>query len=227
MQRWVLGTLTIGQAPRPDVVPIIDRYIPADVRRIHIGVLDGQSRGEIDRRYRPEPEEPVLVTRLQDGTEVELSRRRMKGGVQQALRGLEAEGCDVILLLCTGTFDGLQCNKAWLVEPDHIIPAVVAGLIEKRQLGVIVPIASQIGSESGKWRPLHRPPIFAAASPYAATPDALVDTGTELQARGANAILLDCIGFTERHREALLPFGLPVILSNAVVAKALSELLGG
>ena len=48
-----------------------------------------------------------------------------------------------------------------------------------------------------------------------------------LQARGADAILLDCIGFTERHREALLPLGTPVILSNAVAAKALSELLGG
>jgi hypothetical protein len=74
---------------------------------------------------------PVGRRRLQDGAEMELSRRRMQGGVQQALRALEAEGCDAILLLCTGTFDGLQCNKAWLVEPDHIIPAVVAGLIEK------------------------------------------------------------------------------------------------
>jgi protein AroM len=49
-------------------VPIIDRYIPAEVRRIHIGVLDGLSRGEINRRYRPAPEEPVLVTRLLNGT---------------------------------------------------------------------------------------------------------------------------------------------------------------
>jgi protein AroM len=219
--------LTIGQAPRLDVLPIIDQHVAAEIRRIHRGVLDGLSRGEIDRRYRPEPEEPVLVTRLQDGIEVELSRRRMKGSVQEALRALEAEGCDAILLLCTGTFDDLECNKAWLVEPDHIIPAVVAGLIEKRQLGVIVPIASQIGSEAGKWWQLHRPPIFAAASPYAATPDAVVDVGKELQAQGVDAILLDCIGFTERHRQALLPLGLPVILSNAVAAKALSELLGG
>jgi protein AroM len=227
MKQRVLGTLTIGRAPRPDVVPIIDRYVSADIRRIHCGVLDGLSRGEIDRPYRPEPGEPVLVTRLQDGAQVELSRRRMQYGVQESLWALEAEGCDVILLLCTGTFEGLECNKAWLVEPDHIIPAVVAGLVQKRQLGVIVPIASQIGSESGKWRALHRPPIFAAASPYAATPDAAVAAGQELQAQGTDAILLDCIGFTERHRRALLPLGLPVILSNAVAAKLLSELLGG
>ena len=149
MHERVLGTLTIGQAPRADVVPIIDRYVSAEVRRIHRGVLDGLPHAEIAARYKPEEGEPELVTRLQDGTEITLSRARMKDGVQQTLAALEAEGCDAILLLCTGTFDGLECKKAWLVEPDHIIPAMVAGLVERRQLGVIVPIASQIGSESG------------------------------------------------------------------------------
>ena len=164
---------------------------------------------------------------LQDGTEIELSRHRMRDGVQGALAALEAEGCDAILLLCTGTFEGLACHKAWLIEPDHIISGMVAGLIERRQLGVIVPIASQIGSESGKWRALHRHPIFAAVSPYSDTQGAVLDVGKELKTQGADAILLDCIGFTERHRQALSPLDLPVILSNAVAAKAVGELLGG
>jgi protein AroM len=47
----VLGTLTIGQAPRPDVVPIIDAHVPAHVRREHKGVLDGLDHDEIARRY--------------------------------------------------------------------------------------------------------------------------------------------------------------------------------
>src|SRR5215212_734246 len=92
----VLGTLTIGQAPRADVVPIIDRHVPGAVRRVHRGVLDGLSHAEIDARYRPEPGEAVLVTRLHDGAEVALSRRRMRDGVQQALAALEGDGCDVI-----------------------------------------------------------------------------------------------------------------------------------
>jgi protein AroM len=227
MRQRVLGTLTIGQAPRPDVVPIIDRHVPADIRRIHRGVLDELTHTEIAARYRPAPGEPVLVTRLQDGTEIELSRHRMRDGVRDALATLEAEGCDTILLLCTGTFEGLACRKAWLIEPDHIIPGMVAGLVERRQLGVIVPIASQIGSESGKWQGLPRPPVFAAASPYSNTPDAVLDAGKQLKAQGAAAILLDCIGFTERHRQALSPLDLPIILSNAVAAKAVGELLGG
>src|SRR5947208_172258 len=89
MRERVLGTLTIGQAPRPDVVPIIDRYVSADIRRIHRGVLDGLSHTEIAARYRPEGGEPELVTRLQDRTAVVLSRHRMKDGVQQALTAHE------------------------------------------------------------------------------------------------------------------------------------------
>jgi protein AroM len=226
MRTGTLGTLTIGQAPRADVVPIIDRHVPDWVRRIHRGVLDGLSHAEIAARYVAEPGEAALVTRLIDGRVVELSRSRMRVGLEQALQRLEADGCDVILILCTGTFEGLQCERAWLVEPDHIIPATVAGLVEKRQLGVIVPIASQIDSERDKWRPLARTPLFAAVSPYSDGPEAVLATGERLQAEGAQAVLLDCIGFTEQHRDTLAVLDIPVILSNAVVAKAVGELFG-
>ena len=57
------------------------------------------ARDEIARRYQPSAGEPVLMTRLQDGGSVELSRRRMRDGVQQALAALDDEGCDAILLL--------------------------------------------------------------------------------------------------------------------------------
>ena len=228
MSHKTLGTLTIGQAPRPDVVPIIDRHVPAEVRRIHRGALDGLTRGDIAAQFGPEPGEAALITRLSDGGSIHLSRRRMREQVQIVLRELEGDGCDVILLLCTGTFTGLECRRAWLVEPDHIIPATVAGLIEHHQLGILVPIAGQIVYEAGKWRPLHRQPLFAAASPYGDDgDDAVLAAGRDLKANGAEAILLDCIGFTERHRAMLAPLGLPVILSNAIVAKAVGELLEG
>lgn len=228
MPRKVLGTLTIGQAPRPDVTAVIDRHVPAEVRRVHRGVLDGLADDEIDARFAAAPGEPALITRLKSGRVVELSRRRMREGVEAALAVLEADRCDVILLLCTGTFDGLECRRAWLVEPDRVIPGMAEGLVGRRRLGVVVPIASQIASESGKWRNLPIPPLFAAASPYDIEIEAeLRRAGTDLKARGAEAILLDCIGFAERHRAALEPLDMPVILSNAVAAKAVAELVGG
>src|ERR1700721_2417325 len=99
MRQRVFGTFTIGQAPRPPGGPVIDRHVSPEIRRIHRGVLDGLGHAEIAARYRPEGGEPELVTRLQDGTEVVLSRRRMKDGVQAALAGLDAEGCATTFLL--------------------------------------------------------------------------------------------------------------------------------
>lgn len=227
MRARTLGTLTIGQAPRSDVVPIIDRHVRPEIRRIHRGALDGLTWTEIAARYEADADEPALITRLQDGTSVNLSRRRMQAAVQQKLSLLESDGCDVILLLCTGTFVGLECRRGWLIEPDHIIPGMVAGLVERRQIGILVPIPGQIVSEAEKWRPLARSPLFAAASPYDTDEEAVRDAGRMLQAKGAEAILLDCIGFTERHRAALGRLGLPIMLSNAIVAKAVAELLDG
>ena len=68
---------------------------------------------------------------------------------------------------------------------------------------------------------------FRLYSPYSDGPEAVVATGERLRAEGAEAVLLDCIGFTERHRDTLAVLDMPVILSNAVVAKAVGELFGG
>jgi protein AroM len=227
MAMHVLGTLTIGQAPRPDVVPVLERHLPPAVRMLHRGVLDGLSRDEIAERYGATPGEALLVTRLGDGAEVRLSRARVERGAAAGLAALEEEGADTILLLCTGSFSGLRCGRAWLIEPDRIIPPLVGALIGQRRLGIVVPVKEQIDSDSGKWRPLVESPLFAAASPYTDDADALREAGARLLARGADALLLDCIGFTERHRLALRPLAVPVILSNAVVARAVGELFAG
>jgi protein AroM len=223
----VLGTMTIGQAPRPDVVPILETHLPPAVRMLHRGLLDGLSRAEIAARYGAAAGEALLVTRLSDGGEAVLSRARAEEGVRSALAALEQAGADAILLLCTGSFSGLSCRRAWLIEPDRIIPPLTAALAGGRRLGIVVPLAAQIESESDKWRPLAARPVFAAASPYGETLDGLPEAGAALLGRGAEALLLDCIGFTERHRAALAPLGLPVILSNAVVARMVGELFAG
>jgi protein AroM len=98
--------------------------------------------------------------------------------------------------------------------------------VEKRQLGVIVPIASQIASERDKWGALARPPLFAAVSPYSDGPEAVLATGERLQAERAEAVLLDCIG-SPSGTAPLAALDMPVMLSNAVVAKAVGELFGG
>src|SRR6516165_10241112 len=85
----ILGTLTIGQAPRPDVTPILDRHIPGNVRRVHRGLLDGLSRSQIAAKYAAEADEAVLVTRLADAGSVQLSARKVHAALQAELDALE------------------------------------------------------------------------------------------------------------------------------------------
>ncbi len=220
-----LGTLTIGQAPRTDITPILDAVLGSELPRQHAGVLDGLSRAEIDRDFAPQPGGALLITKLLDGTSVVIDRERTEQAALAKLAALEAAGCSTILMLCTGHFAKLRTKRARLIEPDRILPPTVAALVQDAQLGIIVPLAEQIASEAGKWAPLARPPIYAAASPYGGDGLTVAEAAKALAERGADILLMDCIGFVERHRRDAATAGLPVILSNALIAKIVSEVV--
>ncbi|WID98451.1 AroM family protein [Bosea vestrisii] len=220
-----LGTLTIGQAPRADITPILDSVLGPELLRLHAGVLDGLSRKEISRDFAPEAGGALLITKLLDGTSVVIDRQRTERAAQTKLAALEAAGCSTILMLCTGHFASLRTERARLIEPDRILPPTVAALVQDAQLGIIVPLAEQIASEAGKWAPLARPPIYAAASPYGGDGPSVLEAAEALAERGADILLMDCMGFVERHRQEAAAAGLPVILSNALIAKIVSEVV--
>ncbi|WP_336810253.1 AroM family protein [Bosea sp. MMO-172] len=219
-----LGTLTIGQAPRADITPILDDVLDARLPRRHAGVLDGLSRAEIERGFAAEAGKPVLITKLLDGSAVIIDRARTERAAQSKLAMLEAEGCTTILMLCTGHFESLRTQTARLIEPDRILPPTVAALVQGAQLGIIVPLAEQIASEAGKWAPLGRAPLYAAASPYNGGGASVSEAARDLARRGAQILLMDCMGFVERHRREAREAGLPVILSNSLIAKLISEI---
>ncbi len=220
-----LGTLTIGQAPRADITPILDDVLDARLARHHAGVLDGLGRAQIERDFATGPGKPVLITKLLDGSAVVIDRARTEAAAQAKLAMLEAAGCSTILMLCTGHFASLKTERARLVEPDRILPSTVAALVQGEQLGIIVPLAEQISSEAGKWAPLGRAPLYAAASPYGGGGISVAEAAGDLAGRGAKILLMDCMGFVERHRHEAAEAGLPVILSNSLIAKLVSEIV--
>ncbi len=123
------ATLTLGQAPRSDIMPLLSAYLPAERVR-HVGLLDGLDAGQIAERYAPQQGDKLLVSRLLDGTQVTLCAARVESGLQQKIRELEAAGCQVILLLCTGEFGELQAEQALLLEPDRIIPPLISAIVQ-------------------------------------------------------------------------------------------------
>jgi protein AroM len=139
---------------------------------------------------------------------------------------LEAAGCAVILILCTGEFHGLAARHAWLVEPDRIVPPAAAALAGERRVGIIVPLAEQATTEFRKFSMLSRTPLCEAASPYDPGMQAVEKAASTLRERGAEMLLMDCMGFVEEHRAAARrASGLPTLLSNALIAKLAAELV--
>ncbi|MFC3395860.1 AroM family protein [Brenneria rubrifaciens] len=221
-----LGTLTIGQAPRPDITPILESHLPATVECTHVGVLDELSREKIAQRFAPQADEAILTTRLLDGNAVILGKNAVRDAVQLKLNQLEQQGCGIILLLCTGEFHGLHCRQAWLIEPDTIVPPVAAALLGDRQPGILVPLAEQMHSEGHKWQAMRKLPVYAAVSPYDGSDTELVAAAHALKSQQADAIIMDCMGYSESHRDVVRQAtGLPVLLSNALIARLIASLL--
>jgi protein AroM len=220
-----LSTLTIGQAPRADIMPILAEHLSPRVEMVHAGLLDGLSRDQIHTRFAPQGDEAVLTTRLLDGSPVVLGKGSVRRALINKLAELDTPALRAILLLCTGEFAGLACRNTWLIEPDRLVPPVLATLAGGRQVGIIVPLAAQIESEFKKWAVLDRPPICAAASPYAQDIALVGKAAATLREQGAQMLVMDCMGFAETHREvAREASGLPVVLSNALMARLVAEM---
>lgn len=220
-----LVTLTIGQSPRSDILPLLEEHLPAALID-HAGLLDGMTLAEVGQHYAPAAGEKVLVSRLTTGEQVRLSGAKVEQGLQRKISALEAQGYDTILLLCTGEFGTLKTQKALLLEPDRIIPPLVAAIVQDHKVGIVVPVAEQINEQANKWRNLPNRPCFAVASPYLAQQADLMDAGLALQEQGTDVVVLDCIGYHQKHRDFLQKMlGIPVLLSNVLVAKLAAELI--
>ncbi|CAK6495647.1 hypothetical protein PANNVG_02679 [Pantoea sp. Nvir] len=220
-----LVTLTIGQSPRSDIMPLLAACLPAE-QTDHVGLLDGLSEAEIAARFAPDAQDGVLVSRLRNGTQVRLATAKVEQGLQAKIAALEAEGYDTILLLCTGEFGALTAKSALLLEPDRIIPPLVSAIVQDHQVGIVVPVEEQMQQQANKWRNLQRRPCFAVASPYIPDNEKLTDAALSLQEQGADVVVLDCIGYNQTHRDFLQKLlGIPVLLSNVLVAKLAAELI--
>lgn len=221
-----IGTLTIGQAPRSDITPILDAVLPEQVSCLHAGVLDGLDDAAIAARFAPKAGDALLTSRLLDGRAVVMGKPAVGEALQQKIDWLEAQGCGIIVILCTGEFHGLYSQKAWLIEPDRILPPTLNALIGRRRAGILVPLEAQIASELEKWHGAAQTPVFAVASPYTASEEEVAAAARSLQAQGAEIILTDCMGYTAWHQAICARHvPLPVVLSNKLLADLLRNLL--
>lgn len=218
-----LGVITIGQAPRADLEEIITTCLPHHSQVIQVGVLDGFTKEEVEAQFTPESGQYVLTSRMKTGESAIMSREKIFPIVQQKIVKLEEEGCRIILMLCTGEFEGLRTNQSIFIEPDIVIPPVIKAMMGDKTIGIIAPLQEQKYDLIQKWVKYGVNVRIASASPYTNESGQIGQSVKELIDRGSEILLFDCMGYTEDAKKiAVKHANVPVILSNELIFKILS-----
>lgn len=217
-----LGLLAIGQTPRDDLWPTLRAILGEDVHIRQAGGLDGLTWGAIEDLIAREGEVP-LETRLRSGRPIVVSRERIIPYLVSAGRALQRQ-CGVVMLLCSGNFPVLTEACPGLIEPGRLLHSVVAALARNRRVGLIGP-ASDLERAAEVWQGDAPAFIAASASPYG-DHERLLQAAAELAEGGAELLVLDDMGFTMDHQDAVAATtGLPVLCATTLAARLLCEIL--
>ena len=222
-----LGLVTIGQSPRGDLTGELTAYLPAGTTLLERGAIDGLNQSAI-ASLAPDADEDTLTSRLRDGEPVLLGRHRLVPRLEEAISGLEQQGAEASLLVCTGSFPPLRHGRPLLDAERLLVSGVCSVAHGTGQLGVVVPLPAQLDALSRRWQQALGAPVLADhADPYArGAADAIPAAAGRLSRRGARLAVLDCMGYTEAQREAAaVCAGIPVLLARSVVGRLAGELL--
>ena len=217
-----VGFITVGQSPRDDIIPEMSAHLRSDVEIIQNGALDGLDLGDIEKLH-PQKGEALIVTRMRDGTEVHVSKEKVTPLVQERIRELETEKADLIVLLCTGAFQGLM-SQTLLVEPGRLFKQVVRGVLPRGRLGILIPSPEQVEQVRKKWEAPELELFIEATSPYEEL--AAVETAAKKLAEvNPDLIALDCLGFEKKRKKMISTItSKPIIMASSILARICGEL---
>ncbi|HEX2922797.1 MAG TPA: AroM family protein, partial [Chloroflexota bacterium] len=213
----------IGQSPRVDVIPEIQAIVDPDVEFVEGGALDGLSRAEI-AELAPKQGDYVLVTRLQDGSSVQVAEHHILPRMQGQIDRVLAAGVEVVALLCTGEFPPFQSSKL-LIKPQPVLHHFVTAVAEGKRLGVVIPAQEQVEQAIIRWKSAAADVRVEAGSPYEDISQ-LERAAEALKRWEADIIVLDCMGFTTAAKARAAAIArVPVVLPRSVLARTLAELI--
>jgi len=221
--RRSVGLITIGQAPRVDMVPEMTEWL-GPVRTIERGALDGMTPDGIAAFY-PSPDDYALITRLSDGSSATIAERHILPRIQTAITDLEAEGAETVVLLCTGEFPPFEHERP-LLTAERLIVDGVRAIAAGSRVGVICPLPEQEHLTREKWASLSDDLHVASGSPYDEDTDDLREAARRLGKIMVDYVVLDCMGYTQEMKDAVRKeAGVPVLLARSVVARLAAEVI--
>ena len=218
----IIGMITIGQSPRDDVMPSFTEILGNEYEVIEAGALDGLTLDEV-KNVDIQPGDYILVSRMRDGTEVKFPKRFILPRLQKKITELE-QFSDLIVIMCTGKFPKFK-SEGLVVTPQEILKGVVEGTLKEGRLGVVFPIAEQV---SGTEESLNMKDLEVYAdhmSPYDQETE-VYSLAKRLKEKNLDLVFLNCFGFNSHVKKVISEeTGVPVIQSNALIARVLKELV--
>ncbi|WP_020007713.1 AroM family protein [Salinicoccus albus] len=167
----------------------------------------------------------TFVTRLSNGEQIILNAEITEEKIQKIITEAEAFDYENILLLCTGTFKNIKLKSSKLFLPEQLVSPVIAKLGRSQKMGLMIPQESQKKMMTKKWSKYEIFPLIASASPYSNIEE-IIMAAKYLENEDSDFILMDCMGYTEEMRKSVFDeVNIPIILSNTLMAKILSEIL--
>ncbi len=221
----VIGTVTIGQSPRTDVIPDVASILGPDIEIREAGALDGLSP-EIIASFAPREGDYVLVTRLADGSSVQVAERHITPRIHEKIAEHFTGGIPVVLLLCTGEFPDFDTGGL-LIRPQKVLFNAVAAVAKGMRIGILTPSPEQVEQSEHRWGSLSPFVRAVPSSPYVNAMEAARAAAEELKEWKAEITVLDCIGYTLAIRSLVREItDRPALLARGVAASMVKELIG-
>lgn len=215
--------ITIGQSPRPDVTSEIFSKCKQKFVHMERGVLDPFTYEEVITKFSPNENSFTLVTKMKDGRQIRVCRDKIHSLIQSCITELEQNGCDAIILLCTGIFPHYE-HSVPLFKPCTLLRSITSELIENGPIGVIVSEQSQINLCKDQWINRKIQTVIVAASPYGDLTD-IEKASQILVETNVSIIILDSIGFSQDMKQHVRKItGRPVLCSRTMVGRILEDL---
>jgi protein AroM len=219
----MLGIVTIGHTPRPDIEEAVRPYAGEIAIRV-AGALDGLTVADVRRLERRAAPYPLLV-RLADGATAEVPLSALVPRVTACAADLAAAGAQLVVVWCAGDFPAIA-SPVPVLRPGRLVPAIAAEIAPTRRVGVVAPLRGQVDAARAKWRADGFDATVTWAAPGQA--DDLARAAHELAAPAIELVILDCMGHGEGARQELArTSGHPVVSAQSVTARVAGALVCG
>lgn len=217
-----VGLLTIGQSPREDIVPEIKSLFLPHIHIVEAGLLDNLSSTEIER-LKPEIGETPLVSRLRNGSQVQLSEKKINSLLPEIIDSMKTKmKVKAVGILCTHDFPKTKFSLS-VIFPFDYLNILINHILKAKSLGVVIPLENQIEMAKKKWE--KEKVVVEAKSPYAEGKTWKRIAKKFIQEK-VEAVILDCIGYKIKDkREIQNLISIPILLPRVILATAINQLL--